>query len=100
MKVLLEFGNRSGAVSRIVLPSARAGQEMALAIANVFADPECNMGFRSDLATRPSTWHVDRKNPAVSYQSSHQFISLSLHGYELPQRTLELRNAPVLPETR
>lgn len=33
-------------------------------------------------------------DPAVSYQSSHQFISLSLHGYELPQRTLELRNTP------
>lgn len=34
MKVLLEFGNRGGAVSRIVLPSARIGQEMAFGLRN------------------------------------------------------------------
>ena len=94
MKVLLEFGNRGGAVSRIVLPSARIGQDVALALANVFTDPEENMGFRSDLANRPSTWHVDRWNPAVSYQSPHRFISLSIHGSPLPTHTLELRKAP------
>ena len=95
MKVLLEFGNRGGAVSRVVLPDERLAQDVAIAVTHILAAPANSMGFKSRVDSMPGLWRVSSEYPSARWDGTKSFVSAKALDDDAPYFTVQL-----LPETR
>jgi hypothetical protein len=74
MKTVLEFGVRGGQLAEaIILPTQKAGAEMAANLVRVFSNNQAN------TMTLNGAWSLGAgRIPRKSWQSSTHFVSLSL----------------------
>ena len=97
MKVLLEFGNKKGMVSRLVLPDERFAQDVAIALTHVLADSNGSMEFKSRVDRMPGLWRVSAEYPSARWEGIKYFVSAKALGKDAPYFTIQLDD---LSETR